>query len=166
MSREELVLAVETYRATIYRVVYGYTGSYEDSEDICQDVFLKLYQTGKVFKDEEHKKAWLIRVAVNAAKSLLRTSWRRRRDDGVIEDKPYYADVHERELYDCVMRLPEKYRTVVYLFYYEDYSVEQIAQITGVSKSAVTTQLSRAREQLRKSYKGEEIDYVRYQENV
>jgi len=170
MTRDELIRAVEAYRATAFRVAYGYTGSYEDSEDITQEVFLKLYRHTKPFKDEEHMKAWLIRVTVNAAKSLLRTSWRQKRDyspPAYLESTPYYADVADRELFDCVMRLPEKYRAVVYLFFYEDYPVEKVAKLLGISKSAVTTRLSRAKEELRRTYAKEEIRYERkYQEDV
>jgi len=167
MTRDELIETVENYRATTFRIAYGYTGSFEDSEDISQDVFLKLYSSNKTFKDEEHKKAWLIRVTINASKSLLRTSWRKRRDDSPPEDSPYYSDVESRELFDCVMRLPVKYRTVVYLHYYEDCPVDEVAKLTGASKSAVTTQLSRAREQLKRTFAKEELRYgTKYQENI
>ena len=163
MTRDELIETVEMYRATTFRIAYGYTGSYEDSDDISQDVFLKLYESGKTFKDEEHKKAWLIRVTMNAAKSLLRTSWRKKRDafEGLqnLEDRPYYDDVADRELFDCVMRLSEKYRTVVYLHYYEDYSTVEIAKLVGISQTAVTTRLARARDELRRTYAKEELCY-------
>jgi len=160
MTREELIETVEKYRPTVFRVAFGYTGNYEDSEDISQDVFLKLYQTDKNFKDEEHKKAWIIRVTINAAKSLLRTSWRVKRADMPTEDVPYYSDTADSELFDCVMRLTEKYRTVVYLYYYEDYSVEQVAKIVGISRTAVTTRLARAREQLKKTYTNNEKEGI------
>ena len=166
MDRNNLIEAVDKYRPMVFRIAYGYTGSYEDSDDISQEVFLKLYQVKKRFNDEEHRKAWLIRVAVNASKSLLRTSWRVKRSV-LPEDMPYYSDVHERELFDCVMRLPVKYRTVVYLYYYEDYPVEDVARLTGIGKSAVTTRLARAREMLKRTYEKEDRGYERkYQENV
>ena len=159
MTRDELIQTVEDYRASVFRIAYGYTGNFEDSEDISQDVFLKLYKSGKTFKDDEHRKAWLIRVTINTAKSLLRKSWRTKRDAfDMLENTPYYSDVAERELFDCVMRLPEKYRTAVYLYYYEDYPVAEVAKLMGISKTAVTTRLSRAREQLKTTYR-EEICY-------
>jgi RNA polymerase sigma-70 factor (ECF subfamily) len=170
MTREQLIETVENYRATVFRIAYGYTGNFEDSEDISQDVFLKLYESGKTFKDEEHKKAWLIRVAVNASKSLLRTAWKKRSRRGetpIPEDKPYYDDVADRELFDCVARLPEKYRTVVYLHYYEDYPTAEVARLMGISQSAVTTRLSRAREELKRTFaKGELRDERFCKENV
>jgi len=168
MTRDELILAVESYRAMVYRVAYGYTGSFEDSEDVCQDVFLKLYETRKTFKDDEHKKAWLIRVAINASKSILRQSWRIKRDNGGLpEDRPYYDNVEDRELFDLVMRLPDKYRAVVYLYYYEDYPVEKVAKLLKITNTAASTRLARAREMLKKSFRGEEISHERkYQENV
>ncbi|MCL2633742.1 MAG: sigma-70 family RNA polymerase sigma factor [Oscillospiraceae bacterium] len=167
MDRDELIQAVETYRPAIFRIAYGYTGSYEDSEDISQEVFLKLFKSNKQFKNEEHKKAWLIRVTINASKDLLRTSWRKKRAELPPENTPYYSDVQERELFDCVMRLPVNYRTPVYLYYYEDYTIGDISQLTGISKSAVTTRLARARDMLKKTYVKEEMTYERqYQENV
>jgi RNA polymerase sigma-70 factor (ECF subfamily) len=111
-------------------------------------------------------------VAVNASKSLVTSSWKKKRtelSDGKYEsfNKPYYSDVNERELFDCVMRLAPKYRTVVYLFYYEDYSVEKVAKLMNISKSAVTTRLSRAREQLKNTFLREENGHEReYQKNV
>jgi RNA polymerase sigma-70 factor (ECF subfamily) len=167
MNKDDLISAVEEYRATVYRVAYGYTGNFEDSEDICQDVFLKLFESGKAFKDGEHMKAWLIRVTINAAKSLLRQSWRVKREGALPDDTPYYDDVADRELYDCVMRLPEKYRAVVYLYYYEDYPVAKVAKILGISQSAVSTRLGRAREMLEKTYAKGEIRHEREcQENL
>jgi len=169
MTREELIQTVDTYRATTFRIAYGYTGSYEDSEDISQDVFLKLYSLDKTFKDEEHKKAWLIRVTINKAKSLLRTSWKQKRDDfdnlRNLEDRPYYCEVADRELFDCVMRLPEKYRTVVYLFYYEDYTTAQIAKFLKITQTAVTTRLARARDELKRTYAKIEKEELRHAGN-
>jgi RNA polymerase sigma-70 factor (ECF subfamily) len=167
MNREELINAVEKYRATLFRVAYGHIGNYQDAEDICQDVFLKLLKSSKQFKDEEHMKAWLIRVAINASKSVVRSSWRNKREESFPEDAPYYCDVAERELFDCVMRLPEKYRTAVYLFYYEDYPIEEVAKMMGLSKSSVSTRLNRAREELKRTYvKGEVRCGKQYQESI
>ncbi|MDR0222584.1 MAG: RNA polymerase sigma factor [Oscillospiraceae bacterium] len=161
MDREELTEAVEKYRDTVFRIAYGYTGSFEDSEDISQDVFLKLFKSNKRFVDEEHKKAWLIRVAINASKSALRSSWRQKRADMPPESVPYYSDVQDRELFDCVMRLPPKYRAAVYLYYYEDYPVTDVARLMGISRTAVTTRLARAREQLKRTFAKEEMVYER-----
>jgi RNA polymerase sigma-70 factor (ECF subfamily) len=167
-SRDELIKIVESFRASVFRIAYGYTGSYEDSEDISQDVFLRLYQSNKTFKNDEHMKAWLIRVTINASKGLMRTPWKKRKEILTlrdIEDRPYYDDVTERELFDCVMRLPENYRTVVCLYYYEDYSTKEIAKIMKISVTAVTTRLSRAREELKKTYTKFEREEIRHAKN-
>jgi len=158
--------AVEKYRKTVFRAAYNFTGNYEDAEDISQEAFVKLYSSKKAFADNEHIKAFLIRVAINAAKSFKRTSWQSKRSEADC-DIPYYDDVADRELFDCVMRLPPKYRAAVYLYYYEDYNTEDAAKIMGTSKTAFTTRLSRAREQLKKTFDKGGIVYERkYQENV
>jgi len=159
--------AVGKFRKTVYRVAYGYTGNSEDSEDISQEVFMRLYTAKKAFNGDEHMKAFLIRATINLAKNLKRASYNSKRDDGLPEDRPYYDDVADRELYDCVMRLPPKYRTAVYLYYYEGYNTADAAKIMGTGKSAFTTRLARAREQLKKTLEKEEIFYERkYRENI
>ena len=117
MDKTAFYEAVDKYRASVFRIAYNHTGSFEDSEDISQEVFLKLFEKNKSFSDGEHMKAWLIRVTINAAKSKLRRSSRRQRSDSEVDrvNSPYYSDVESRELFDCVMRLPPKYRMVVYL---------------------------------------------------
>jgi len=162
--------AVGKFRKTVYRAAYGYTGSFEDSEDISQEVFMRLYTAKKAFNGDEHMKAFLIRAAINLAKNLKRSSYNSKRDglpEGFSENRPYYDDVADRELFDCVMRLPPKYRTAVYLYYYEDYSTADAAKIMGTGKSAFVTRLARAREQLKKTLEKEEIFYERkYRENI
>lgn len=152
MDETRLSDAVAKHRTMVFRLAYSYTGSCEDAEDISQDVFLKLYQSNKRFNDDEHMKAWLLRVTVNAAKALLRSSWRKRRADLLCDDVPCYQDAANRELFDCVMRLAPKYKAVIYMYYYEDYPVKEIARIMKISETAVTTRLGRGREQLKRTY--------------
>jgi len=143
-----LTEAVSKFRKTVFRAAYGCAGNFEDAEDITQETFMKLYLSAKKFNGDEHMKAFLIRTAINAAKSVRRTAFMSKRSD-LSDDAPYYDDVADRELFDCVTRLPPKYRAVVCLYYYEDYSVADAAKILGIGQSAFTTRLSRAREQLK-----------------
>jgi len=160
VERDEFIAAVGKYRKTVFRVAYNITGNYEDAEDVSQEAFMKLYSSKKRFDGDEHVKAFLIRVTINAARSLARSSWSAKRGE-LPEDKPYYDDYADRELFDCVMRLPPDYRTAVYLYYYEDYSTADAAKIMGISQSALTTRLARARDKLKKTYAKGELGYER-----
>jgi len=162
VERDEFIAAVEKHRKTVFRVAYNITGNYEDAEDVAQEAFMKLYSSKKRFGGDEHVKAFLIRVAINAARSLNRSAWSAKRGElPAYEDKPYYDDYADRELFDCVMRLPPDYRTAVYLYYYEDYCTADAAKIMGISRSAMTTRLARARDKLKKTYAKGELGYER-----
>ena len=150
MTRDEFALAVERYADMIFRVAYSTLRRREDAEDVMQDVLLKLYRADRPFDSEEHRKAWLIRVAVNESRKAAR----RYRRAAPLEELPETAAFdrsEDRELFLAVMALPEKYRTAVYLHYYEGYSVREVAALTGSRGSTVQTRLARARELLRKA---------------
>ena len=138
---------VERYRDTVFRVAFNYLRCAADADDVCQDVFVSLFRSGREFVDDEHLKAWLIRVTINRCKSEFRHPWRR------VDDIDDYAERLEappegRELLRAVMALPEKYRVPVYLFYYEGYRTAEIAQMLGVADATVRTRLARARKRL------------------
>lgn len=141
---------VKTYQDTVYRVAFHSCRNPADSEDIVQNVFLKLYRETKGFESEEHLRRWLLRVAVNESKKLVGSAWFRR--SVPLEE---YAEALEfespegSELFLQVMALPKKYRVPVYLFYYEDYPVKEVAALCGLKESTVQTRLQRAREKLR-----------------
>lgn len=153
---------VETYADTILRVSYTYLHSTQDAEDICQDVLLKALNRAERFESEEHERAWIIRVTINAAKDLLRRQSGRATvalDDIAEPVAPTRAT--ERELaaraegiLERVMALPLEYREAIYLHYYEGYSIKQIAAIVHASESAVATRLSRGRSKLRPALEG------------
>lgn len=153
---------VATYADTILRVSYTYLRSTQDAEDICQDVLLKALGHAGSFDSAEHERAWIIRVAINAAKDLLR---RRDRQGAVALDDiaepvaPMGATDRELEaraegVLELVMALPLEYREAIYLHYYEEYSIKQIAAIVHASESAVATRLSRGRSKLRPTLEG------------
>ena len=153
---------VETYADTILRVSYTYLRSTQDAEDICQDVLLKALGRAGSFDSAEHERAWIIRVAINAAKDLLRRQTGR---DTVALDEiaepaaPPRATEHElaaraEGILERVMALPLEYREAIYLHYYEGYSIKQIAAIVHASESAVATRLSRGRSKLRPALEG------------
>lgn len=146
MDSEELSRYIGQYHSTVYRAAFSYAGDRADAEDIVQDTFVKLYTFSGSFESEEHVKAWLIRVAVNLAKNLLR-SRRRKNETELNENTPCDSG---GDLYQTVMELPSSYREVIYLYYYEGYSVKEIAGILREPVSTITTRLSRGRKQLKK----------------
>lgn len=151
MEKKFFDTTVGRYQDMVYRVALHAVASPSDAEDVVQEVFLRLYTYKKPFDNEEHLRRWLIRVTVNICKNILKSWWRRRRvslED--VAEPPVFDEPVEQELYNIVLSLPEKYRTVLDLFYYEELSTAEIADVLGLRQSAVTTRLSRARIMLKK----------------
>lgn len=138
---------VETYSNTIYRVALHYLKNKEDAEDVVHDVFLKWMEKAPVFEDESHEKAWFIRVTVNSCKDLFKSAWRSKTVDlDEYQEIPYQQPF---SMLDDVKALPPDYSTVIYLHYYEGYTMAEIAQILHKTKRSVEALLYRARIELR-----------------
>ena len=124
-----------------------------DAEDTVQEVFLRLHRAAPQFRNEEHRKAWLLRVTVNCAKTLLHSPWRRR--TAPWEDLYTCQDPEESAVCEALDHLDPKYRAVVHLHYYEGYSTEEIAGLLHRQPSTVRAQLTRARRKLAELLKEE-----------
>ncbi len=150
MNKTDFGRCAEKYKDTVYRVALNFTGNPQDAEDAVQEALLKLYLSKERFEGDEHVKRWLIRVTLNWCKNLSRASRRRlpTPPEELALSIPFEAE-EQIALFTAVMSLPEKYRVPLYLFYYEEYSVREIARILELGESAVTTRLSRARGILR-----------------
>lgn len=146
--------AVERYADRLYRLAFSYCRNRADAEDVVQDTFLKLLRHPRDFRDESHLRAWLIRVTANGCKDLLRAPWRRRCCSLEEAAEPATLMPEESELLSAVLALPAKYRGVIHLYYYEDYSVREIAALLELSETAVQTRLLRARQRLKKELGG------------
>lgn len=151
LTNEQFTRYAERYINTVFRVAFHYTKSSADAEDVTQNVFLKLLRQDKVFESDEYVRNWLIRVTLNECKNLVRTRWWRHESyedyaASLTFEKPAHSD-----LFYAVMELPKRYRIPIYLYYYEEYSTQEIADILKVPKSTVCTQLKRGRELLKKS---------------
>ena len=133
------------YRDDVYRLAVNYTHNPQEAEDVCQTVFLKLVEQGELTPGKE--KAWLMQVTANECRSLLRSGWWKR--TAPLDDTVPAPQTQADETIQAVMALPPKYRVVIYLRYYENYTTTAIAQLLKISQSAVTTRLSRGREQLK-----------------
>lgn len=136
------------YGPAVYRLAFARTGSRADGEDVMQEVFVRLLKARPDFTDEEHAKAWLLRVAANCANDLFRAPWRRR-EESLPETLPAPEEPEPGGVVEAVLALPPKYRAAVHLYYYEDLSVAEIARILGKSEGAVKSRLFRARALLR-----------------
>ena len=154
--RQSLHELAAMYQDNLFAVAFNICQNTQDAEDVIQDTFVQYYTTKKEFDSEEHIRAWLIRVAVNKAKNVTRTFWRRNKVS--IEDfmeTLAFETPKSKTLFETVMQLPEKYRIVIHLYYYEDYSVGEIAKILKLSESNVKTRLMRGRAKLREVLKEE-----------
>lgn len=134
-----------------------YLKNHADTEDIFQTVFLKYILSPVAFENEEHEKAWIIRVTVNACKDHLRNLFRRRTVslDEILEQPEEIREDH-REVLETVMSLPRKNREVIYLHYYEGYTVPEISRLLGKNVNTVYTLLNRSRQLLRNRLGGED----------
>lgn len=149
---------MERYSDMIYRIAYANVRVKEDAQDVFQEVWCRYYQKNKIFESEEHRRNWLINVTLKCCKKIY-TSVRYKRtvltdDMSLLREKLPERDF---EIYDAVIRLPEKYRVPVYLYYYEDFSVNEISEITKINASTVRSQMKRGREKLKEILKGDEF---------
>ncbi|MCI2058678.1 MAG: RNA polymerase sigma factor [Oscillibacter sp.] len=147
-------MMVETYRNSLYATAFSVCKNAQDAEDVVQDTFIQYLSQKKDFESEQHIRAWLLRVAINKAKNKNSTFFRR--NSLPLEDYMEtltFESEESSELFETVMKLPEKYRIVIHLFYYEDYSVKEIADILKVTTGNVKVRLSRGRLSLRNTLK-------------
>ena len=146
--------AFEKYRDNIYAIAFNHFRNRQDAEDTVQEVFLKYHRSDKDFDSADHIRNWLIRVAINECKNVTLSSWFKKREPlADYEQTLRFEEPEQTRLFESVMALPRKYRSVLHLFYYEDYSVRETAELLGISESAVTTRLARGRNKLKKELK-------------
>ena len=142
------------YKNNVYAAAFSICKNASDAEDVVQDTFLQYYMTHINFDNEQHIRAWLLRVAINKAKNIQSSFWHRNGMplDDFIETLSFETP-ETKELFEEVMKLPEKYRVVVHLFYYEDYSIKEIAKILRTTESNIKVRLSRGRVKLKEALK-------------
>lgn len=143
---------IEKYSNMVYRLAIARTKNKEDAEDVFQDVFLKLSKKLPEFQSETHEKAWLIRVTINLTNNLFQSAHYKRTVP--LEEDLKFEDEQMSNVYFQVLNLPMKYRTIIHLFYYEAFSIKEIASILHTNENTVKTRLSRAREQLKHKLEG------------
>ena len=149
MENREFELLARRYMDMVFRLAFSYMKSASDADDVTQNVLLRLLRSTKPFESEEHARFWLVRVTMNECKRALRSQWRKAGDIEEYANELHFETQEHSDLFYAVMELPEKYRTAIYLYYYEDYSTDEIAWLTGTPAATVRTRLRRGRELLR-----------------
>lgn len=139
---------------TVYRVCFAYMRKSHDAEDAVQDTFLKMITSMTIFVDEEHEKAWLIRTAINACKDVLKHWWLKRENIDGYERVESGNDIQADDTFESICALPDKYKAVILLYYYEGYTSVEIAHILCKPTSTIRNYLSEARKLLRKNLGG------------
>lgn len=145
----ELKDIFERQHKRVYRIAMLMLNNVSDAEDAVQNVFLKYIEKGSSFEDIEHEKAWFITVTRNYCKDQLKNFWKRNVDMGDIPEQ-IQEEEQDNELLEHIMKLPDKYKEVIYLFYYEDYSIKEMSKILDRKESTIQTQLKTARDKLKK----------------
>lgn len=144
---------IEKYGDSMFRCAFAYCQNRQDAEDVVQEVFGKLLNKQPDFKDENHEKAWLLRVTINTSKNHLRSFWRRKvelTDEEIIIYEENDKNERVSEIWALVNELPEKYRIVIELYFVENLSIKEIAKILNKNVSTIGTQFERAKNILRK----------------
>lgn len=159
MRNDEYIYAVKRNSNRIYLIALSYLQNHHDAEDVMQDVFLKLWKTNKVFKDDEHMDKWLTITCVHKCKDHFKSPFVKNKV-ALDEAKELYTfdTIKNFDVFNAIMSLPPKERLVVHLFYYEDMQINEIAEIVKSKPSAVKTRLHRARSHL-KSILGDDWKY-------
>lgn len=155
MEIQEYKRLTDLYIDTVYRVALNGCKNKYDADDIVQETFIKLLKCKKTFTNDEHARNWLIRVTINECNSLWNSSWHKKvifTDEQ--NDEPVFTTSEKSELYELVMKMTPKYRQVIYLYYFEEFSVKEVADILKISETAVQTRLQRARNKLKEKLGG------------
>ena len=151
MDEQRATELVDQYADTILRIGYTWLGDMDDAKDICQVVLISLLEETRIFPDSGQERAWVVRVTINRCKNWKKSAWLRHRaplEEGLylsVEDPEPEGD----SLLHHLKQLPDKYRQVLYLRYYEQYEVKEIAALLGRSPALVSTHLARAKARLK-----------------
>ena len=155
-ENEEFLRQAQSHMDAVFRLAFSWLRSKADADDITQTVLLRLYQASKPFESDEHLRHWLVRVTINECKKYWRSPWSRRENFSDYAGQLIFEEPRYSELLEAVMALEQKYRVVIFLYYYEGYKIEEIASVLRLSRGTVGTRLSRAREQLKKQLSEED----------
>lgn len=152
IEKQEFEEVIQKYSDVMLRCAFAYCENVADAEDVVQEAFIRYLKKSPHFREEEHRKAWLLRVVINLAKNLRRSFWQRNKSE-LSEDIPAGDNsLRKCEIWSAVQALPAKYKLVIELYYHEGYTIEEIAAITGSKRSTVGLRLTKAKELLKNIY--------------
>lgn len=151
---------IDRYQNMVYGLALARTGSASDADDVFQEVFLAYHQSGKTFRDEEHRKAWLLKTTVNLSRRVTASTWRKKTAPlSEREDVPVlFQEPGENLVWEAVQSLEDAYRLPIYLHYFQELSTQEIGKVLSLRPGTVRMRLSRGREKLRELLKGEFFD--------
>lgn len=140
----------EAYQENVFRAAFSICRNPDDAEDVVQDTFLAYMTSSRQFESREHIKAWLLRTAINKSKNISRSFWRKKREDfqDYMDSLPF-KEPEDRQLVETVLALPKSYRVIIYLYYYEDYKVNEISELLHLPANTVKSRLYRGRKMLK-----------------
>ncbi|URZ04466.1 ECF RNA polymerase sigma factor SigW (plasmid) [Clostridium felsineum] len=157
VGRNEIISQdLDQYGNMLLRLAYSYMKNIYDAEDVVQEVFVQLLKNIDIFESDSYKRNWLICVARNICKNKLKSAWFKKCIE--LEEVPCYDRYKDGNVLDSVMNLPLKYREIIYLYYYEEYTTVEISDLINKKESTVRSLLSRGRKLLKKKLK-EEYDF-------
>lgn len=158
MEEDRVLECYRRHKDTIYKLAYSYCRSQSQAEDVFQEVFYKFMVRCPKFECPEHEKAWFVRTTINVCKDFLKTKWNR--DTVGLEewDSEDRFQAESGDIFDglreAILALPERYRVPIHLYYYEEYSVREIARMLHRTESSIQTQLQRGREKIKQTMEG------------
>ncbi|MPN17145.1 ECF RNA polymerase sigma factor SigW [bioreactor metagenome] len=157
-NEDTITIALTTYSDMVYRICFLYLRNKSDIEDVFQEVFLRFLQKEPSFESKDHEKAWLIRVTMNQCKDVLKSFWRN--NIHLVENvEVRLEDTPENDLLQVVLSLPKKYKDVIYLYYYEGYTVPAMAKLINQNENTIYSHLYRGKALLRRKLEGKEYEY-------
>lgn len=148
---------ISTYKSTVYGIALSHMGNRFEADDVFQEVFFAYFRIPRVFTSEEHRKAWIIKTTLNQCKKQYREKLKSGVElyDGIEDDEFRFEIDEENAVFSALKKLPEKYKTALYLFYFEELSCEQISKITKTSEGSVRVRLNRGRKLMKELLKGD-----------
>lgn len=149
VTDEWILKKYDLYKNMLFQIAFSYLGNKHDCEDIIQEAFIKLCCHAPEFEHEENEKRWLIRVTINLCKNHVHSFWHRMKENSDDALEQYFIHEDERRIMSDVIRLPDKYKTIILLYYIAGYKISEIAQTLKLSESAVKMRLKRGRELLK-----------------
>lgn len=138
---------VQKYSSMVLQIAYQYSFNKSEAEDITQEVFIKLYNNIKKIKNEEHIKAWLIRVTINLSIDYNRNYWNKNTTS--LDDNYKYFDEETKDVFNELKKLTPEFRNIIYLYYYQGYKISEISEILSMNQNTVSSYLTRARKELK-----------------